>query len=344
MSTNSDVDDELRQLVDDIGRRSLDARPSTPTVPETVDDEAWRALEETGLARLLSGGDAGPAEVAVVLHGLARHSVAAPLAETDVLAGWLAGTADLSVPADGPMTVAMGSAAVADGRLVGIAASVPWPQVPTVLLAARTGDATYAAVLPEAPVDVTANLAGEPRGTIEFDLNADDAVRLPVAVHDELMRRGAWTRCVQIVGAFDAAAALTATHTRERTQFGRPLAAFQAVQHALAGLLGEVERARAVTALATAAVADYGFGSAQADYAVTAAKIAVGRAVTPVTTTAHQLHGAIGVTIEHRLWLATMRARSWSDEFGTAGVHARRLGRLALAGDPWDLVVGRVEV
>jgi acyl-CoA dehydrogenase len=281
--------------------------------------------------------------VAVVLHGLARHSVAAPLAETDVLAGWLAGTADLSVPADGPMTVAMGSAAVADGRLAGIAASVPWPQVPTVLLAARTEDATYAAVLPEVTVEVTANLAGEPRGTIEFDVAIDDAVRLPVAVHDELGRRGAWARCVQIVGAFDAAAALTATHVRERTQFGRPLSAFQAVQHALAGLLGEVERARAVTALATAAVADYGFSSAQADYAVTAAKIAVGRAVTPVTTTAHQLHGAIGVTIEHRLWLATMRARSWSDEFGTAGVHARRLGRLALAGDPWDLVVGRVE-
>jgi acyl-CoA dehydrogenase len=60
-----------------------------------------------------------------------------------------------------------------------------------------------------------------------------------------------------------------------------------------------------------------------------------------VTTIAHQLHGAIGVTAEHQLWLATMRARSWADEFGTTGSHARRLGRMALtAEDPWSFVVG----
>ena len=125
-------------------------------------------------------------------------------------------------------------------------------------------------------------------------------------------------------------------HPRAR-QFGRPLSAFQAVQHSLAAMAGEIERARAATTLAVAAAADHGFDSAQADYAVTVAKVAVGRAVGPVTTIAHQLHGAIGVTIEHQLWLATMRARSWVDEFGATAYYARRLGRLALAaGDPWD--------
>ena len=84
----------------------------------------------------------------------------------------------------------------------------------------------------------------------------------------------------------------------------------------------------------------------QADYAVTVAKVVLGRVVPTVVTAAHQLHGAIGVTLEHRLWLATMRARSWIDEFGDTALHARRLGRLALAaardGDPWDFVVGTV--
>ena len=94
----------------------------------------------------------------------------------------------------------------------------------------------------------------------------------------------------------DAAADLTVAHTREREQFGRPLRAFQAVQHSLAAMAGEIERARAATTLAIAAAADYGFGSPQTDYAVTVAKVAVGRAVEPVTTIAHQLHGAIGVT------------------------------------------------
>ena len=99
-------------------------------------------------------------------------------------------------------------------------------------------------------------------------------------------------------------------------------------------MAGELERARAAAALATAAVADSRFRQQQADYAVTVAKVAVGRAVDPVTTIAHQLHGAIGVTIEHRLWLATMRARSWADEFGTTGAPRRRLGRIALADRP----------
>jgi acyl-CoA dehydrogenase len=159
-------------------------------------------------------------------------------------------------------------------------------------------------------------------------------------VADELNRRGGWARCLQIIGAFDAACLLTVAHTGERVQFGRPLSRFQAVQHSLAAMAGEIERARAAATLAVAAATDYGFDDPATDYAVTVAKVAVGRAVGPVTTIAHQLHGAIGVTIEHGLWLTTMRARSWVDEFGTTGEFARRLGRMALAAtDPWDVVV-----
>ncbi len=146
---------------------------------------------------------------------------------------------------------------------------------------------------------------------------------------------------MQIVGTFEAATELTVAHTHDRVQFGRSLDKFQAVAHSLAAMAGELERARAATALATAAAADFGFDSTQADYAITVAKVAVGRAVGPISTIAHQLHGAIGVTMEHRLWLATMRARSWGDEFGTTGYHARRLGRMTLAADdPWPVVVG----
>jgi len=88
-----------------------------------------------------------------------------------------------------------------------------------------------------------------------------------------------------------------------------------------------------------AAVTEHGFDSPEADYAVTVAKVTVGRAVGPVTTVAHQLHGAIGVTREHPLWLFTLRAQSWTQDYGTTTHFARRLGRLALAAeDPWDLV------
>jgi acyl-CoA dehydrogenase len=208
-----------------------------------------------------------------------------------------------------------------------------------VVLAARTADALYVGLADQVPEDGR-NLAGEPRGTLTFDIPATDVPKLDLRVADQLTRRGAWARCVQIIGTLDAARDLTVAHTTERVQFGRALNKFQAVQHSLAGMAGEIERARAATTLAVAAASEHGFASAATEYAVTVAKVAVGRAVGPVTTVAHQLHGAIGVTIEHPLWLVTMRARSWVDDFGSTASYARRLGRMALSADnPWDVVV-----
>jgi acyl-CoA dehydrogenase len=330
---------ELAQLVDDIGRRSFDARLGHRGLPEEFDDSLWRTVEETGLSRLTSSGDAGPAEAAIVLSGLARHAGAVPIAETDLLAAWLAREAAVDVPDSGPLTIAMADAESADGRIRGTATDVPWPRSALVLLGARTADALHVAFIDDPRVVDGHNLAGEPRGLLAFEVPADRFASVPLSAADELARRGAWARCVQTLGVLDAAADLTVAHTRERRQFGRPVSAFQAVQHSLAAMAGEIERARAATMLAIAAASDYGFDGAQTDYAVTVAKVAVGRAVGPVTTISHQLHGAIGVTREHQLWLATMRARSWVDDFGSTAQYARRLGRMALAGEPWDVVV-----
>jgi acyl-CoA dehydrogenase len=346
--TADDDSAELRQLVDDIGRRSFDAKLGTRRVPEQFDADLWRNLEDTGLTRLTSTPDleAGPGELAIVLRGVARHAGAVPLAETDALAGWLAQRAGIDVP-EGPLTVATADAELAGDRVTGTAIDVPWTGTAAlVLLVARGGDAVRVGVLDvdDATVEESHNLAGEPRDRIAFDMAADELTAIDVAIADELALRGAWCRCVQIIGALDAAAAMTVEHTRERVQFGRPLSKFQAVQHSLAGMAGEIERARAAATLAVAAAADHGFYSAQTDYAVTVAKVAVGRAVGPVTTIAHQLHGAIGVTAEHSLWSATMRAQSWTQDYGTTAHHARRLGRMALAAaEPWDLVIGNIE-
>jgi alkylation response protein AidB-like acyl-CoA dehydrogenase len=317
---------ELRELAEQIGRTAQPAR----TLPLTFDDALWRTAENAGLTRLSGDADAGPAASAVVLAALARHAAAVPIAETDVLATWLAAEAGLRVPPAGPMTLAPEGVA-------------PWPQCGPVLVATRGPDALYVA-LRDSPTSSGDghNLAGEPRAFVEFERTASDVVQLPLAIADELAVRGAWCRCVQIVGAFDAAAQLTVSHTETRVQFGRTLAAFQAVQHSLAAMLGEIERARAATTLAVTAAAQYGFGDPRTDYATTAAKVAVGRAVAPVTTIAHQLHGAIGTTAEHPLWRATMRARSWADEFGSTSRHARGLADLTAATNPWDVTVGHI--
>ena len=326
---------ELRNLVDEIGASSFEARIGNRSLPDSFDTAAWRHLEDAGLTRLASADDSGggPVEAAVVLRALARHAVTVPLAETDLLAGWLAGRSGLDVPDAGPLTLATTLDAVPYAA-----------DAAAVVLALPDGDRVRVAVCDPAELSITTghNAGGEPRDEIAVDLAPERFVAVDGAA-DELVRRGAWARCAQVIGALDAAVEFSVDHTREREQFGRPLSAFQAVQHALAGMAGEVERGRAAANLAVAAAAEYGFDSPQTDYAVTVAKATLGRVVPAVVTAAHQLHGAIGVTIEHRLWLVTMRARSWIGEFGDTARYARRLGRMALeTGDSWDLIVGDV--
>jgi acyl-CoA dehydrogenase len=340
-----DDDAELRQLVDELGRRSYDAALGRRGVPDQFDAKLWTNLEATGLARLTStpDTDAGPHELAVTLYGLARHAGAVPLAETDALACWLGQRAGIDLP-DGPLTVAIADIDSAEGPLVGTAQQVPWARAcSAALVAVRSRDGFHVGVIDVGSADLQRvhNLAGEPRDVIAFSLSASEFRTVDPALRAELLLRGAWSRCVQIVGALDAAAALSVNHTRDRIQFGRPLSAFQSVQQALAGMAGDIERARAATELAVAAAAECGFDSPATDYAVTVAKVAVGRVVGPVSTIAHQLHGAIGVTNEHPLWLFTLRAQSWAQDYGTTTDFARRLGWRALrAEDPWDLVTG----
>lgn len=331
---------ELRALVNDIGEQAAGHR-----LPETFDVGVWAHLEETGLSRLTSAEGAGPVESAVVLRELARHAVAAPVAETDLLAAWLAGATGVDVPPEGPLTVAIGDAESDGRRLSGTVDDVPWTRAAArALLVLCAGGRWYVAAVEPGDLDISDgyNIAGEPRDTVGFEVTGTE---IDAEVVAELRRRGAWARCVQIIGALDAAAEMSVAHTRDRVQFGRSLSKFQSVQHVLAGMAGEIERARASVELAVTTAAEHGFADPATDYVVTLAKVVTGEVVPVVNTAAHQLHGAIGVTIEHRLWTSTNRSYAWAGEFGSTRTHARRLGRAALAGCPddgalWDALTG----
>jgi acyl-CoA dehydrogenase len=64
---------------------------------------------------------------------------------------------------------------------------------------------------------------------------------------------------------------------------------------------------------------------------VVAAKAQASRGAGVVAAIAHQLHGAIGTTEEHRLRLTTTRLWSWRDEDGSEAECFAELGRAALA-------------
>ncbi len=66
---------------------------------------------------------------------------------------------------------------------------------------------------------------------------------------------GATVRAMQMAGALEAILDLAVAYANERVAFGRPIAKFQAVQHNLARLAGEVAAAIAAAGSAADAIA-----------------------------------------------------------------------------------------
>ncbi|HEX9268348.1 MAG TPA: acyl-CoA dehydrogenase family protein [Candidatus Limnocylindria bacterium] len=335
----------VEQLATDVFERHCSAEVVT-AAEGGWSAELWRALEETGLTRVgvseeSGGAGGGWPEAAAVLRLAARYAAPVPLAETTVLAAWTADAARLEVPA-GPLTVAFSGLAVerrgTGWVLRGRASRVPWASEAAAIVAlAPSGDARVIAAVPPALCRIERgwNVAREPRDTVTLD--GLDLARVPWVETEptDLRARGALARSIQIAGALDRVLALTTEYVRVRRQFGRALADFQAVQQELALLAGEVAAADGAAQGAVSAAAAIDGPPARAvercgtDVAV--AKIRTGMAATGGARIAHQLHGAIGVTYEHRLHHFTSRLWSWRDEFGGEREWAMRLGRVLAA-------------
>ncbi len=143
---------------------------------------------------------------------------------------------------------------------------------------------------------------------------------------------------MQLSAAAETVLAWTVQYAGERVQFGRPLAKFQGIQVQLAQMAGEVT---AVSALVDAAVQRCDRGE-PLELAAAAAKVRAGAAVDVVARLAHQVHGAIGFTLEHRLHHLTTRMWSWRDDAGNETTWARVLGAAVAGDDPWPALVGVV--
>jgi acyl-CoA dehydrogenase len=173
-------------------------------------------------------------------------------------------------------------------------------------------------------------LAGEPQDTLTFDgatpidSGAAPADLNPVA----LARLGAAVRTQQMAGALEHILDQSVQWSLDRVQFGRPIAKFQAVQHNLATLAGEVAAAGAAADGAAESIALEGPASERALLDVAVAKVRVGEAASTGAAIAHQVHGAMGFTYEHSLHHSTRRLWAWREEFGNETLWAGRLGRL----------------
>lgn len=305
----------------------------------------WQAVEESGLPLTwvpeASGGvGADLLDGFAVLKAAGAAALPVPLAET-LLAGWLLGRAGLEVP-PGPLTVARGRHRLENGLVSGTAAAVPHARnAAQILVLAEGGGGLHVAALARGDCTLreAQSLAGEPWDAVEFSAVCP-LTCAPVADLDEdhLDAMGAAIRAVQAAGALETALELTIQYAGERVQFGRPIGKFQAVQHMIADFAGEVAALSAAADAAAEAVAAAG-GAIDADawVEIAAAKTRLGRAASNGPAVAHQVHGAMGFTYEHRLHHFTRRAWAWRDEFGTETRWARRLGDAVLSWGPDQL-------
>ena len=99
--------------------------------------------------------------------------------------------------------------------------------------------------------------------------------------------------------------------------------------------------ARAACEVAVRTAVQDGIGSPAAELAVAIAKSQAARASGVVSRNAHQVHGAIGFTLDHKLRHFTLRVLAWRGEFGGPRHWEHRIGDIALTrggGDLWSMV------
>jgi len=318
----------------------------------------WRALTEAGLPLSwvpedCGGSGASLAEGFGVLGAAGRFAIAVPLAET-MLAGWLLAQAKITSP-DGEMSVAPASpkdriTLNGDGTLSGRARGVPFAKAARHIAVLASGNGGVSIALVDAArvrIEAGLNLANDHSDTVTFDKVEPAAIQPAPKGFDQtaLMLMGGVTRSLQIAGALESMLDISVRYSNERVAFEKKISKFQAVQHNLARLAGESAAALAAATSAADTLANSSaFDSDAVFLEAVAAKIRCSEAAEKGGAIAHQVHGAIGFTIEHILHRYSLRALSWRDDFGSESYWAVELGkRVAARGadELWPLVASR---
>jgi acyl-CoA dehydrogenase len=295
--------------------------------------ELWNVLVDTGLTRawlseVNGGGGLDLDDGLEILRVAGRFAVNVPLAET-LMAGWYLQAAGMEIP-EGTMTVCeLGPDSCSD--------DVPFAgAVDRIVTLAPTDEGYRVSLfdstslrLEASPATNGSTLAGDPShrvcvGDAPRVAQSDISTRGPA---DGLLGLGALCRVMYTAGALESLLDLCVTYAEERVAFERPIGKFQAVQHNLARLAGEVSAANAAASSAAFSVANPASDEEIRFIEIAAAKVRSGEAAYEGGMIAHQAHGAIGYTQEHVLHRFTHRLWSWREQYGDESYWAGRLGK-----------------
>lgn len=289
----------------------------------------WQALKDNGFIDMgLPDSGFALADLFAILRVAGQHAAPLALAEFMLGARWTGQSAQ---------RVSVGYAGSKDS-----AEQVPWGRCAQQVLilpeaAGPAAEAVNTMALSLLQVDAAlvteaVNIAGEPRDSVQGAVTGSVEVQAPYALLS-------LARAVQMSGAMTTILDLALQYATERSQFGRTISKFQAIQHSLAVTAAEVAAAQRASDSAVAALDSDRFLDDLA-----AAKARVGEAAGTVAELVHQVHGAMGFTHEHQLHHFTRRLWAWRDEFGHEGEWQALLGaRIAAGGadQAWSFIASR---
>ena len=293
-------------------RRLLEAETeSLPPFWEAMCELGWPGLH---LAEEHGGSGYGLVELAVVVEQLGRVAAPGPFVPTVIasavlarcapaalqgrlLPGLAAGTTIGAVALDGAVEVRDGAASgdagvVVSGALADVLVAAVGDDVAVVDLRRGGAEVTVPANVDQARRSARVTLDGAPAELVAGGARAlRDLARLLFAA--------------EAVGVAHACTDLAAAYAKERVQFGRPIAMFQAVKHHCANMFVAAEKATGLVWEAARAA------SGDADQLSYAAAMAAAAAVPAADLDANlniQVHGGIGFTWEHDAHLYLRRA------------------------------------
>jgi len=312
--------------------------------PLGFDESLWRRMAELGWQGLLipsdlGGSDGSLLDVILLVEEMGRAGAPGPFVPSAVVATltlWLnAETAPkrrwLPAMAAGERIVGIALAETGNtleidrqGRLNGRALFVEAAHIADALIVAARDDGEWQLIV--LPTD-RPGVACRPDETIGPEklfevaceavaVKAEDVLD-PADAGWEAVQAGALARAAEMVGAAQRVLELAVEHAKTRVQGGRPIGGHQAIQHACADLVRDVDASRGL--LYAAAWKASESGRAAVDIAM--AKAYASEACLAVARRGHQIFGAIGYCEEHPLHLLHKRILAATVDCGDVAQH-----------------------
>jgi alkylation response protein AidB-like acyl-CoA dehydrogenase len=334
-------------------RLALDARGPDPTL--------WRQIAELGWPGLLIPGDLGGSDgslldVALLMEELGRAALPGPFVASAVVATSLllaAGSREqqqrwLPAMATGERIVSLAlveDEGSWDPDAVGLRVAVPGRlrgrklfvndahSAHAFILAVREDTGVSLLLLPADRAGITRTPLEALSGEALFEVTFDDVVigpedRLGRAgagrrLLEPALHAGALSRTAEMVGAAQHIMELAVEHAKTRVQGGKPIGGHQAIQHACADIVRDVDGARGLLYAAAWALSEGVTAGAE----VATAKAYSTEACLNVARRAHQIFGAIGYCEEHLLHLLHKRIQAAGLEYGDGAEHLEAVAR-----------------